>query len=485
MENLFLPCTRLHDLIDNQDDFDEDLRDNLHSIEERNLNVSIEEFLSAERAFTYADLYGMVGNKDTVATVAWLTPHAAVAGGGGRAVNFWNQLDEDMCCFCFSADDKEIFAMARSTEHLLEICDIVLRVLAVSVVHSVKLFNNGSTHDRSINAPSLAYLMEQCHSLKVLSLKGLGMDENHCRVLGAYSRPDLEIVLDYCKITSAGASALVEVLGRNQGPTKLDQCEIDNFVLANGLCGNRRLKSLRPRFSSYLEANREVLAIAGGLQENKGLVEFDLTHSYCVIDEAWGAICDSLETHPTLEVLDLLGAFRDVVPVPGVQKSRIQAMLQMLKENISIHTIRLQSEYSQHELFRGSVVPYLETNRLRPRLLAIQQTRPIAYRAMVLGRALLAVRNDPNRFWMILSGNAEVAFPSSTTTIAPAANFPTPGTAAATSTVSGSLPTAAADATTATSAATPANASASDAVATTVAANVAAPSAGQKRKTRP
>jgi hypothetical protein len=47
-----------------------------------------------------------------------------------------------------------------------------------------------------------------------------------------------------------------------------------------------------------------------------------------------------------------------------------------------------------------------------------------------------------------------------------------------------SRPTAAADATTATTATAPSTASASDAVVPTVAANVAAPSAGQKRKTR-
>jgi hypothetical protein len=34
------------------------------------------------------------------------------------------------------------------------------------------------------------------------------------------------------------------------------------------------------------------------------------------------------------------------------------------------------------------------------------ESRPIAYYAKVLGRPLPAVRTDPNRFWMVLSGNA-------------------------------------------------------------------------------
>jgi hypothetical protein len=227
------------------------------------------------------------------------------------------------------------------------------------------------------------------------------------------SRPDLEIVLDLCKIMSAGASALAEVLGRNQGPTKLDSCGIDNFVLANGLRGNSSLKSLIPRISYSPEnGNQELLAIAGALKENKGLVS--LTCGFTMSDEEWDAVCDSLETHPTLEVLDLRS--REGFMAPAELKSRIQALADMIKVNMSIHTIHLHTQYRQHELFKESVIPYLETNRLRLRVLAIQKTPPQAYRAKVLGRALVAVRTDPNRFWMILSGNAEVAFPYITAT---------------------------------------------------------------------
>jgi hypothetical protein len=55
-------------------------------------------------------------------------------------------------------------------------------------------------------------------------------------------------------------------------------------------------------------------------------------------------------------------------------------------------------------------------------------TRPITYRSKVLGRALLAARTDPNRFWKLLSGNPEVAFPSVIASL-PA---PAPATAIAT-----------------------------------------------------
>jgi hypothetical protein len=496
--DLFSPSTRLHDTLDSQGR----LRHRHQLLQELNLDVSTEELLSAERGFTFADLYEMLESEDSI---VWLTPHATVARRGGTAEHAWSQLDES-CGFCCSVDDEDLIAFAFSPEHLLELSDVVLRLLAVSVVHEVDIYNNWSNTDILINPPTLAYLMEQCRSLKVLLLMNLRSDEDHIRVLGAYSRPDLEIVLRCCTITSAGASALVEVLGRNQGPTKLEWCTIDNFVLADGLRENSRLDCWRLRFSRNLEVcHRQVLAIAGALRENKGIVNLDLTlPAINMSDETWDEVCDSLKAHPTIEILDL--RTMDILALaPAALNSRIQALVNMLKVNMSIDTIHLDSQYSQHELFRGSVIPYLESNRFRPRLLAIQRTRPIPYRAKVLGRALLAVRTDPNRFWMLLSGNAEVAFPPTTATIAAAANLPdTSTTVAATSTTNAVAASVMSDLTTnatsslatatvaatdaATSATTPSNASASNAFAHTVAvaaASVATPPTGQKRKAGP
>jgi hypothetical protein len=56
----------------------------------------------------------------------------------------------------------------------------------------------------------------------------------------------------------------------------------------------------------------------------------------------------------------------------------------------------------------------------RIRIRSIEKARPIAYRAKVLGRALLSARTDPNRVWVLLSGNAEVvAFASTAVTTTP------------------------------------------------------------------
>jgi hypothetical protein len=457
MESLFSPCTRLHDHLESQGRLEEFINPEL--LQEINLDVSTDELLSAERAFSYADLYAMLGIQNTV---AWLTPHAAVVSG--IVGSYYHGYK-----FCsITADSKNIIAFARSPEHLLEICDIVVRLLAASVVHSVSLFNLNVSDTISINTTSLAYLMEQCHSLKSLTLVNLDMDENHCRVLDSYSKPGLEMVLNYCGFTSAGASTLVDVLGRNQGPTKLDSCRIDNLVLADGLRGNSRLKSLKLlRISRSPEVgNREILAIADALRENKGLVDLNLRWWGCrVSDETWRTFCDSLKAHPTLEILDLRRTFAEDATV----KSRMQVLSDMVKVNTSIHTIHLFQRHNgnENEFFRGSIVPYLETNRFRPRVRAIQKTRPIMHRAKVLGRALLVARNDANTFWMFLSGNAEVAFPSTIATT----SLPTPATTPATA---NATPVAASAAVTLAVSATSA-----------AAANADTPTARQKRKARP
>jgi hypothetical protein len=415
MDDLFSSCTRMRDILVNR------CLDPPEGLQELNLNLSTEELLSADRAFTYADLFAMLGNKSTV---AWITPHTYVTYG---------MLLDGSCRSCFNADGKVLCGLARSTEHLLEICDVILRLLAASVVHSVTLHNWYHRDGTMINAASLAYLMEQCLSLKALTLEHLKLDQDHCRVLGTYSRPDLEIVLDRCKLTSAGASALAEVLGRNQGPTKLVVCNVDNIVLADGLRGNSRLKRLRPQISNSREVeDRQFLAIAGALRDNKGLVDLNL-NSCLVSDETWNAICDSLKTHPTLEFLDLRVYFTNTTTAPAVITSRMQALENMMKVNTSIHTLHLDSRFSEHELHRESIVPYLATNRHRSHVRAIQKTRPFVYRAKVLGQALFAARTDPNRFWMLLSGNAEVTFPSTTATIAAATNLLEPRSASASS----------------------------------------------------
>jgi hypothetical protein len=470
MERLFSPCTRMRDILQSHGVCNRKLlrRPGLRKLlRELNLDVSTEEFLSADKAFTYANMYTMLKNVDTV---LWLTPHAFVVRAAWIGVYrySWEDLDGSRHVY-FNVDGKDIVALARSPEHLLEISDVVKRLLAASTVDSVLISKWKSRDTAFINAPTVACLMEQCHSLKVLALEDIHLDENHCRMLGAYSRPGLEVKLHLCKFTNAGARALAAVLGRNQGPTELTWCYIDNSILADGLRRNSRLKSLTQRISRNVEVgNHELLAIAAALKENEGLVDLDLPHSFTMSDEAWDAVCDSLKTHPTLQKLRLLPLWRlELGVTPAVLKFQTQALVDMLKVSTSIHTILWDSRYSEKKILQGTVIPHLETNKLRPRLLAIQNIRPIAYRAKVLGRALLSARTNANSFWILLSGNPEVACSSTTT--------PVGTNLAAPATIGGANATTFANATTTAAAAVTAAAAAT--VATT-------PDASTTRRTR-
>jgi hypothetical protein len=61
------------------------------------------------------------------------------------------------CSLYFSADGKDLSTWARSPEHLLEVCDVVIRLLAVGLVHSLVI-----SAWSSVNARTVEYLMEQC-----------------------------------------------------------------------------------------------------------------------------------------------------------------------------------------------------------------------------------------------------------------------------------------------------------------------------------
>jgi hypothetical protein len=126
MERLFSPCTYYFEMLVHQGRI-ESFTDPPGGLRELSLDVSTEELLSAERAFTFADLYDMLGSSNGE-TLVWLTPHdAAVMSGRLRGIRPWEVWMEMMemhaawCRYDFNADGKEIVALAPSPEALSEI----------------------------------------------------------------------------------------------------------------------------------------------------------------------------------------------------------------------------------------------------------------------------------------------------------------------------------------------------------------------------
>jgi hypothetical protein len=124
-------------------------------------------------------------------------------------------LQGDYYAFSFNVDGAVLLAVAPSSAALSEMVDVVRHLLVDNArnVHELILRSDGLGGEVSFNAPSLANLMEQCQSLKALTLEQIALDEDHCRVLGAISRPDLEIELKKCRFAGALATVLVDILG--------------------------------------------------------------------------------------------------------------------------------------------------------------------------------------------------------------------------------------------------------------------------------
>jgi hypothetical protein len=205
MERLFSPCNRYRDRVESRRSLEEgrghaDTGRLLQDLLELNLDVSTEELLSDETAFTYADLYAMLGNENTA---LWLTPHTAVTSGelGAKrgAVYFCAHYLRNENRFRLKVDGKSIFAVASSSEALLEIADVIRRLLLadVSGVNEIEFGScTNELHGRwrfdadslSFDADSLTHLMEQCQSLKALKLDHLALDKDRADILSNHRR---------------------------------------------------------------------------------------------------------------------------------------------------------------------------------------------------------------------------------------------------------------------------------------------------------
>jgi hypothetical protein len=147
------------------------------------------------------------------------------------------------------------------------------------------------------------------------------------------------------------------------------------------------------------------------------LKELDL-QNLPIDDENWNVLCESLKTHPSLISLD----FRGTSPTLRTTRNeltedqkahRTRALAEMMKVNTVVHTIELSDGERARHIYMEEVLPYLETNRYRPRVLAISKA-DIQMRRPFLGLALQteSVRNDSNFLWMFLSRNADVVLQS-------------------------------------------------------------------------
>jgi hypothetical protein len=229
----------------------------------------------------------------------------------------------------------------------------------------------------------------------------------------------MEVILHGCRLLGDNGcrAAFVDCLQGERGPTQLIVCSIDCHVLAAALEGNSRITRLRP-VNKWATGDTEMGAIYSSLAENKGLVKLVLCDR-SISDENWTILCQSLKGHPTLTSLDLRYTHPRTqdgarIEMSTEQKSfRTRVLAAMAQENRVLLTIALTDNERDEQIYEQSILPYLETNFYRPRVLGIKKA-DIQIRRPLLGRALQtkSVRNKSNLLWMFLSGNQDVVLPS-------------------------------------------------------------------------
>jgi hypothetical protein len=133
-----------------------------------------------------------------------------------------------------------------------------------------------------------------------------------------------------------------------------------------------------------------------------------------ISDENWTIICESLQAHPTLTSLNLIYISPRTqtggsIALSTEQRAQRSVLADMMKRNTSLHTIRLCADERDQQIYAEMILPYLETNRYRPRVLAITKAA-IPLRRPLLGLALQtrSVRNTSNFVWMFLSANLDI-----------------------------------------------------------------------------
>jgi hypothetical protein len=176
---------------------------------------------------------------------------------------------------------------------------------------------------------------------------------------------------------------------------------LDNQILASALTGDCRVTRFKPYYGRANGADMAILFRA--LANNSGLVEVKLQYR-STSDDNWTILYESLQAHPTLTKLDLshTGSGNGLTDDQKTHRTRMT-----VQWNTVLHTIILSEGERDEQIYTGSILPYLETNLYRPRILAVKQTTERPFREKVLGRALYCVKSNPSLVWMFLSENVD------------------------------------------------------------------------------
>jgi hypothetical protein len=305
-------------------------------------------------------------------------------------------------------DEFQVFVFASSLASATTACDILLQLLTTCESRKIKLDAFHESFDSPVSGFALSHFLTHSNRiLKVLCMGHVRLNACHCHAMGASTRTDLQIDLSKADaLTELGEIVLLKSIRQNRGPTGLHRVNLDAHRLADALRGNIWVRSFAPFLMRI--SDEDCHAYFHALAENQGLVKLDLLRVR-ISDENWDVLWRSVSRHPKLEIIDVRHAN---LGLPFGQKtSRAHAIVDALRVNTVLHTIRLRRHKYDLEILDNMVQPRLLVNLYRPRVAAIaaiaEERR--TWQRKILGRASFVSRKpSPNPIWMMVSGNVNV-----------------------------------------------------------------------------
>jgi hypothetical protein len=405
MDQFFTPTRRLQSVREEYRHFDVPV-----DYAEVQLAVPVEDFLIYR--WTWADLRAFTSG-GARQKIVWITEDTFLSVDGGAALETGHDEHSALLQAYSTAPcggeqslvvwTPLVFFRGYTTSLPTGACSIFWRAITTSNI--VKLTIRCSGPSCLSSGPVLSQFLGGSPSLKYLEFVEADFGEEHCRALATLlERTDLAIVFRGSRFLPQGAQgAFIEWLRSNQVVTDIHHCDMETSILS-ALSGNTSVKRLSFDAIRDKSDEKHVRSLIEALPTNQGL-ELLALNNVVMSDETWVLLFRSLSTHNTMKSLSLIG-WRSHLSAES-KTTRMRAILQMLQHNTVMRTIQLSDDFTEdEEMYQSSILPRLEMNRnsFEVQRRAVKRA-DLSIRAQLLGRALHAVRYNPDLVFRFLSEN--------------------------------------------------------------------------------
>jgi hypothetical protein len=403
MEKFFAPTRRLQDLLP-ADDVDFEYK-------EVELVVPTQDFLSHHWGWKNLLAFFMSGE---MPTIAWITEDCFLWVKDAHSSNMFCRLELGMSAkLTTTSGAKQTLFLVKRPNSLASpspgAFSIFWHALTTSNCVALKLATGGFSFELC-PGPALSHFFSASPWLQDLQFRGFVFDEDHCRALATLERTDLQVKFqDYTFNTQDAEATFNEWLRHGKVVTELIECPMKSSVLT-ALSGNSSVQSLSLCLDTLCLniCEGHFRSLSQALPGNKGIVNLRLSWSTDLLmtNELWSFFFRSLWTHPRIESLSLSDDESQWWLSDESKTTRLHALLQMVQCNTVMRRIDLPDTMKVLEIYQNSILPRLEMNRsfFEEQRRAIQQADPSVC-GKLLGRALHAVRYNPNLIFRFLSDN--------------------------------------------------------------------------------